>query len=51
MSSPVALITGAGGEMGRLLVPALRSRGFDVVVLDLQFYHYQICRRWTKLSK
>ena len=36
MSSPVALVTGAGGEMGRLLVPALLSRGFDVAVLDLQ---------------
>ena len=36
MSDPVALVTGAGGEMGRRLIPALRSRGFDVVALDLQ---------------
>jgi len=35
MSQPVALVTGAGGEVGRLLIPALKSRGFDVVALDL----------------
>jgi threonine 3-dehydrogenase len=35
MSRPVALVTGAGGEMGTLLVPALRDRGFDVVTVDL----------------
>jgi len=35
MSDPVALITGAGGEMGRLLLPALRERGLEVVALDL----------------
>lgn len=29
------LITGAGGEMGHLLVPALTEAGFDVVGLDL----------------
>ena len=29
MSKPVALVTGAGGEMGQLLVPALVERGFD----------------------
>ena len=35
MKRTVALVTGAGGEVGRLLVPALAARGFDVVALDL----------------
>jgi len=35
MGQPTALVTGAGGEMGRLLVPALKDLGFDVVALDL----------------
>lgn len=35
MGNPVALVTGAGGEMGHLLLPALKQRGFDVVALDL----------------
>ncbi len=35
MGNPVALVTGAGGEMGHLLVPALRKRGFDAVAVDL----------------
>lgn len=35
MSKPVALVTGAGGEMGHLLVPALAQQGYDVVALDL----------------
>jgi threonine 3-dehydrogenase len=35
MNKPIALVTGAGGEMGRLLVPALVERGIDVVALDL----------------
>lgn len=35
MARPVALVTGAGGEMGHLLVPALRERGFDAVAVDL----------------
>lgn len=32
---PIALVTGAGGEMGRMLVPALIARGIEVVALDL----------------
>jgi nucleoside-diphosphate-sugar epimerase len=35
MSKPVALVTGACGEMGHLLLPALRSRGYATVALDL----------------
>jgi threonine 3-dehydrogenase len=35
MNRSLALVTGAGGEMGRLLVPALVRRGVDVVALDL----------------
>jgi threonine 3-dehydrogenase len=35
MSNPTALVTGASGEMGRLLVPSLVERGFDVVAIDL----------------
>jgi nucleoside-diphosphate-sugar epimerase len=31
----VALVTGAGGEMGHLLVPALAARGYEVVAVDL----------------
>ncbi len=35
MTRPVALVTGASGEMGHLLLPALDARGFDIVSLDL----------------
>jgi len=35
VSEPVALVTGAGGEMGHLLIPALRERGIRVIALDL----------------
>jgi threonine 3-dehydrogenase len=35
MSKPVALVTGASGEMGSLLVPTLAGRGFAVVAIDL----------------
>jgi len=35
MSRPVALVTGAGGEMGHLLIPSLVEKGFDVVATDL----------------
>jgi threonine 3-dehydrogenase len=35
MSKPVALVTGASGEMGHLLLPALEHRGYDIVSLDL----------------
>jgi threonine 3-dehydrogenase len=34
MSQPVALVTGAGGELGRSLLPRLAQRGFAVVALD-----------------
>jgi len=36
MSKPVALVTGAGGEMGHLLLPALVAGHFDVVAYDLR---------------
>ena len=35
MSREVALVTGARGEMGHLLIPALKQRGYDVVAIDL----------------
>ncbi|NIM01623.1 MAG: NAD-dependent epimerase/dehydratase family protein [Acidobacteria bacterium] len=35
MSQPIALVTGAGGEMGHLLIPALREQGVGVIALDL----------------
>ncbi len=35
MNKPTALITGARGEMGHLLVPALVDAGYDVAALDL----------------
>ena len=31
-----ALVTGAGGEMGHLLLPVLADRGYEVVAVDLQ---------------
>jgi nucleoside-diphosphate-sugar epimerase len=36
MRPPTALVTGANGEMGHLLLPALRELGYELVVLDLQ---------------
>lgn len=36
MSERLALVTGAAGEMGHLLIPALMLRGFEVVTVDLQ---------------
>lgn len=35
MAKPIALVTGAGGELGRVLLPELARRGFDIVALDL----------------
>jgi nucleoside-diphosphate-sugar epimerase len=35
MNRQVALVTGAGGEVGHLLIPTLKAKGFDVVALDL----------------
>ncbi len=35
MDGKTALVTGAVGEMGHLLVPALKAKGYDVVALDL----------------
>jgi len=35
MSRQVALVTGARGEMGHSLIPALKQRGHDVVAIDL----------------
>ncbi|HXV75493.1 MAG TPA: NAD-dependent epimerase/dehydratase family protein, partial [Candidatus Polarisedimenticolaceae bacterium] len=34
MSDRLALVTGAAGEMGHLLIPALAARGFGVVTVD-----------------
>jgi len=35
MLKPVTLVTGAGGEMAHLLLPALKGRGHEIVALDL----------------
>jgi nucleoside-diphosphate-sugar epimerase len=35
MRPRIALVTGANGEMGHLLLPALRERGYELIVLDL----------------
>jgi len=35
MSRRVAIVTGATGEMGHLLIPSLARRGYQVVALDL----------------
>lgn len=36
MADSVVVVTGAGGELGRLLVPAIRKRGHEIVALDLE---------------
>ena len=36
MEPRTALVTGANGEMGHLLLPALRESGYELVALDLQ---------------
>ena len=36
MEPRTALVTGANGEMGHLLVPALRNQGYEPVAVDLQ---------------
>ena len=36
MEPRTALVTGANGEMGHLLLPALRERGYELVAVDLQ---------------
>jgi nucleoside-diphosphate-sugar epimerase len=35
MAQRVALVTGASGEMGCLLIPALKAQGFEIVTLDI----------------
>jgi nucleoside-diphosphate-sugar epimerase len=35
MAQRVALVTGASGEMGCLLIPALAARGFEIIALDI----------------
>ncbi|HEX4826487.1 MAG TPA: NAD-dependent epimerase/dehydratase family protein [Candidatus Polarisedimenticolaceae bacterium] len=35
MAGRIALVTGAGGEMGHLLLPELTRAGYDLVTLDL----------------
>ena len=35
MRAPVALVTGACGEMGHLLLPSLHRRGWSVIAVDL----------------
>ena len=35
MEQRLALVTGAGGEMGHLLLPALRALGYEIVAFDL----------------
>jgi nucleoside-diphosphate-sugar epimerase len=36
MEPRTALVTGANGEMGHLLLPALRDRGYELIAVDLQ---------------
>jgi nucleoside-diphosphate-sugar epimerase len=35
MEPRIALVTGAGGEMGHLLLPQLRKAGYELITLDL----------------
>jgi threonine 3-dehydrogenase len=36
MDTRTALVTGASGELGHLLIPALRKQGYELVAVDLQ---------------
>ncbi len=36
MGKPVALVTGAGGEMGHAILPVLAANGYDVIAMDLR---------------
>lgn len=45
MRKAVALVTGANGEMGHLLLPALEARGYDVVAFDLVDLEPSLARR------
>lgn len=42
MARQVALVTGAGGEMGHDLIPALVRNGFEVIALDLELPPQQL---------
>ncbi len=35
MAKAIALVTGAGGELGRVLIPALEQTGFAITAVDL----------------
>lgn len=45
-----ALITGAAGEMGHGLIPALRSKGWEVVALDLAALPPELARACVETS-
>jgi nucleoside-diphosphate-sugar epimerase len=45
MSREIVLVTGAGGEVGHLLIPRLVDSGFDVVALDLVALPAEIAER------
>ena len=45
MTQRVALVTGASGEMGCLLIPALKTQGFEVVTLDIAPVPEDLARR------
>ncbi len=50
---PIALVTGAGGELGRVLLPELSRRGFEVVALDLAALPRELaalCRETVQLN-
>lgn len=51
MGKPTALVTGACGEMGHLLLPALRARGFDVVAVDLAELPEELRRECVEVSR
>ncbi len=53
MSDLVALVTGAAGEMGHLLIPGLLSQGVEVVAVDLRALPESLarsCRECTDAS-
>ena len=49
MQQSRVLVTGAGGEMGHALVPALAARGLEVVALDLKPLPAEVTRHCVEI--
>ncbi len=51
MTRRTALVTGAAGEMGQALIPALVERGYDVVAVDLAATPEETAKRCTEVLR